>query len=54
MAKYNGLTREQYEKEAKSMIAIAEDYLKHGDLEKTEEYLNAAFEAVRCARKATR
>lgn len=52
MAKYVGLTRDEYLKEARSFISLAENYLNRGDLEKAEEYLAAALGALKCARKA--
>jgi len=54
MAEYNGLTKNQYEKEVRSFISLAENYLDRGDFEKAEEYLNAALEALKCARRAKR
>jgi Tfp pilus assembly protein PilF len=51
MAKFIGLTRDEYLKEAKSLISLAEGYLNSGDLEKAEEYLRAALGALKCARK---
>ena len=51
MAKYIGLTREQYEKEVRSFLSLAEHYLDCGDLEKAEAHLDAALGALKCARK---